>query len=688
MAALGLSGAPQTAIQNLLTADSQASGYGSPNPTDAAWITREVELTAGVTYTMSWNYLGTDYVPFNDGSLTSLVPVTVESEPTITVNNYVEKYALLGFTNPGTGDYSVNSFGATGWQTSTYEVSVTGTYKLGFAVFNLGDTALSPVLMVDNTIGNTDRCVPAGSNCESFGGVAPNNETAPTVVPTTTTVAPTTTTTLAPTTTTTTVPTTTTTTSSTTTTTVPETTTTTTTTTTVPQTTTTTVAPTTTTVYVPTETTTTTSPSTTVPYDDDEEQPEETTTTSVPPIEEEEEEATPTTLPGSDGEDGQAQPEEDQPGEFEQPEPEIDPILPSDEPEEVEQEKQPIKTTAPEETSQEETGDAPQETIVTQEELESIIDDISSENLEIEEILEVIDSLNSEQLTKVLEAIEPEELAKVIDELSEEETVDLIENIESAEALDNVIDSIADSEEPIEVAIAVAIILNDNFTEISSEAAKELFDNIDPGNFNEEEKSELSEVLTEAPSEIKEAFEEEINIYGEGFDEYVPLGSNINVETRRTVIAVTTVLSTITVAGAAGAASGGPGSPSGRPSGGGGSSGGGQPTGGSNDAARREEEEEEEGGGIEGPEDEEDIYLTRNSIFNYYIQGGIEMKKMNWFGLGKKVWEITAGLAFTLAGSFVMFVTLSGETRKMAIIATAVALGVHYIHEVLKNDEE
>jgi HAMP domain-containing protein len=64
------------------------------------------------------------------------------------------------------------------------------------------------------------------------------------------------------------------------------------------------------------------------------------------------------------------------------------------------------------------------------------------------------------------------------------------------------------------------------------------------------------------------------------------------------------------------------------------------------------------------------------------------MKKMNWFGLGKKVWEITAGLAFTLAGSFVMFVTLSGETRKMAIIATAVALGVHYIHEVLKNDEE
>lgn len=188
MTALGLSGTPETAIRAALTADAQAaSNGGSPTPTDAAWITREVEMVAGNTYTMSWNYVGTDYVPFNDGSITSLVAVDTPSTPTITVNNFNRQYALLGFTNPGTGDYSVNSFGSTGWQMSTYEVSVTGTYKLGFAVFNLGDTSLSPVLMVDNSVGNTDRCVPAGSNCTSFGGVAPNNETAPTVVPTTST---------------------------------------------------------------------------------------------------------------------------------------------------------------------------------------------------------------------------------------------------------------------------------------------------------------------------------------------------------------------------------------------------------------------------------------------------------------------------------------------------------------------
>jgi hypothetical protein len=204
MTALGLSGSPQTAIQAQLTADRNASGFGSPTPTDAAWITREVQLTAGTTYTMSWNYLGTDYVPFNDGSVTSLVAVNVASTPVITVNNFERTYAMLGFTNPGTGDYSTNSYGATGWQTSTYEVSVTGIYKLGFAVFNLGDTALSPVLMIDNAAGTTNKCAQDGSNCVSFGGVEANNETAPTVAPTTTTTSTTSTTVPASTTTTTT----------------------------------------------------------------------------------------------------------------------------------------------------------------------------------------------------------------------------------------------------------------------------------------------------------------------------------------------------------------------------------------------------------------------------------------------------------------------------------------------------
>jgi hypothetical protein len=205
-AALGLSSAEASQLTGMLASQAQASGFGSGTPTDAAWITREVELTAGVTYTMSWNYVGTDYVPYNDGSITSLVAVSAQGTPVITVNNFVQPYALLGFTNPGTGDYSTNSYGATGWQMSTYEVSVTGTYKLGFASFNLDDQGLPPALMVDNQIGSTQQCAQNGTNCTTFGGVEPNNETAPTLPPTTTTIAPETTTTSTTTTTTTTLP--------------------------------------------------------------------------------------------------------------------------------------------------------------------------------------------------------------------------------------------------------------------------------------------------------------------------------------------------------------------------------------------------------------------------------------------------------------------------------------------------
>ena len=188
--ALGLTSAENQAIKTKLQQDQKASGLGDPNPTNAAWITQNVNLDAGKVYTMSWNYIGTDYVPFNDGSITSLVYQGTGSTPVVTVNNYVQNYALLGFTNPGTGDYSTGTYGSTGWQNSTYQVDVTGAYLLGFAVFNLGDTSLSPVLLVDSQPGTTL------ANGQPFGAVAPNNPNAPTTptTPSTPTVTGTTTT--------------------------------------------------------------------------------------------------------------------------------------------------------------------------------------------------------------------------------------------------------------------------------------------------------------------------------------------------------------------------------------------------------------------------------------------------------------------------------------------------------------
>ncbi len=181
---LGLTSTQISSLSSLLQTQAQASGFGSGSITNLAYTYRTVTLTAGTTYNMSWNYIGTDYVPFNDGSITTLTPVSGTTGNT-TVNNYAQNYALLGFTNPGTGDYSAGTFGSTGWQVSTYSVDTTGTYQLGFAVFNLDDTALSPVLLVDEQQGTTLQ------NGTTFGAVAPNPGTSAPSSPGSTTSSPT-----------------------------------------------------------------------------------------------------------------------------------------------------------------------------------------------------------------------------------------------------------------------------------------------------------------------------------------------------------------------------------------------------------------------------------------------------------------------------------------------------------------
>jgi hypothetical protein len=167
---LGLNSTENSAIRQFMNDN---AGGGNPNPTNAAWIKRTIELQAGTTYTFGWNYVSTDYAPFNDGSMMTLTHAT-NASVTPTLNNSVQRYALLGFTNPGTGNYSTGDYGSTGWQLATFVVPQSGTYVLGFATFNLGDTAYSPMLFIDELQGTTTL------NGESFGPIAPNaGSTAP-----------------------------------------------------------------------------------------------------------------------------------------------------------------------------------------------------------------------------------------------------------------------------------------------------------------------------------------------------------------------------------------------------------------------------------------------------------------------------------------------------------------------------
>ena len=161
---LGLNSTENTAIRQFMTAN---AGGGNPTPTNASWIKRTMTLTAGTTYSFAWNYLSTDYTPFNDGSMITLVHSS-NAGIVPTLNNSQQRYGLLGFTNPGTGNYATGSYGSTGWQKATFTVPADGDYVLGFATFNLGDTALSPMLFIDEIQGTTQL------NGSSFAPVAPN----------------------------------------------------------------------------------------------------------------------------------------------------------------------------------------------------------------------------------------------------------------------------------------------------------------------------------------------------------------------------------------------------------------------------------------------------------------------------------------------------------------------------------
>jgi hypothetical protein len=157
---------------------------------------------------------------------------------------------------------------------------------------------------------------------------------------------------------------------------------------------------------------------------------------------------------------------------------------------------------------------------------------------------------------------------------------------------------------------------------------------------------------------VKESFEEEINVFAGVFDTYTAIGSSIDVGTRRSVIAVNLVTSTVALAAAAGAIP----TPSS------------SPTAPRQDVAVRKEEEQEEGGAIEG---EGPDWIKRISIYKY--EDGVRV--MDWKNFARKfVYGIMAS-GFTLAGATVMYFTLSGLTQQIALWGTVLAFtGSMYLH--------
>jgi hypothetical protein len=106
--------------------------------------------------------------------------------------------------------------------------------------------------------------------------------------------------------------------------------------------------------------------------------------------------------------------------------------------------------------------------------------------------------------------------------------------------VDTLLESDLSSEQATELITNVQVL-----TALSSDQATQVFAEIEEAQLSEAAAETIAESLNnpDVPQEVKEAFEDEINIFGnDGFSGYVPVDSNVSVAVRRTIIAGTTVL--------------------------------------------------------------------------------------------------------------------------------------------------
>ncbi|NLN47026.1 MAG: hypothetical protein GX153_10765, partial [Clostridiaceae bacterium] len=125
-----------------------------PPATNISYVFKDVELLAGESFSVAWNYLARDSAPFIDPSFCSMVNLDQLSDIP-TVDGYISQIAMLGSVVPGSSNYPTGNFGCTGWQTMTFQASGAGTYRVGFVVFNSRDALKSPSLLIDQLPGTT-----------------------------------------------------------------------------------------------------------------------------------------------------------------------------------------------------------------------------------------------------------------------------------------------------------------------------------------------------------------------------------------------------------------------------------------------------------------------------------------------------------------------------------------------------
>ena len=207
-------------------------------------------------------------------------------------------------------------------------------------------------------------------------------------------------------------------------------------------------------------------------------------------------------------------------------------------------EPEPVEPSVPEEPEITETGTTttveeepipevtlPEETTTTVEEVTTIIEEVTTTSEAPEETTTTVEPdlepLAEEEVTALIaEATTVEELQEALEELTPEQ-------------VEQVVDQILEQEERPTPEQAVALATSPEvLSVVSPQQAAEIFESLNVVELGEEEKTAVTEAVQSAPLEVRQAFEETIDIFSDDFGDYVPLGSSVPVDTRRTLIAV------------------------------------------------------------------------------------------------------------------------------------------------------
>jgi len=192
-----------------------------------------------------------------------------------------------------------------------------------------------------------------------------------------------------------------------------------------------------------------------------------------------------------------------------------------------------VETTIPEETTTSTTETPSQTSLEPVTEVQT-----SAPSTTVETTIQTLLEPPTEDIDVIELPNSSEEVAIFINEvLNNPDQLSQLSTEQVVEAITQVLDAGVTSEQ------AVAIVSNPEVLEsITQEQAEELFEQIDVSELTVEAADELVEVLNEAPTKVKKAFQETINVFSGLFNSYKMVGQNIPVGERRTLLAVTNVM--------------------------------------------------------------------------------------------------------------------------------------------------